>query len=215
MQLSDTGESRLNGYLFVLQRTLGTSLPAAVVRDAVREIESHLRERVSTATPVPDERTSLEQILMELGPPLRVAQAYAAERTLDEAVTTGRLLPIVRAVVHLATTTVGGFFAAILITVGYVAAAGGAIIAVAKIVFPENTGFWYRHGYSGELGTWPSNLSINPWPAPGEHPVGGYWVVLIGVLMAVFFFVVTHRGARKFLAWFQQRRRRGIFEQSE
>jgi hypothetical protein len=211
MELSDTGESRLNGYLFVLQRTLGTSLPKDVVRDAVREIESHLRERVSAATPEPDERTSLEQILMELGPPLRVAQAYATERTLDEAVTTGRLLPIARAVGHLATTTVVGFFASILILIGYAFAVGGLIIAVGKVVFPAYTGFWYRDGYSGSLGTWPTNLSINFWPPPGEQPAGGYWVVVIGVLMGVFFFTVTHRSARRFLAWFRGRRG-GIFE---
>jgi hypothetical protein len=214
MQLSDTGESRLNGSLFVLQRTLGTSLPGDVVRDAVREIESHVRERVTAATPEPDERAALEQILMELGPPLRVAQAYSTERTLDEAVTTGRLLPIVRAVAQLATTTVMGFLAAILILVGYAIAVGGAIIAVAKVVFPDYTGFWYRGGYSGSFGRWPTSLSINPWPAPGEHPVGGYWVVLIGVLMAVFFFVGTHRGARKFLAWIRGRRS-GVFELRE
>jgi len=214
MELSDTGESRLNGYLFVLQRTLGTSLSKDVVRDAVREIESHLRERVSVAKPEPDERASLEQILMELGPPLRVAQAYATERTLDEAVTTGRLLPIARAIGHLATTTVVGFVASILIVVGYAAAVGGLIIAVGKIVFPDYTGFWYRDGYSGALGTWPSNLSINFWPRPGEQPAGGYWVVVIGVLMAVLFFAVTNRSARKFLSWFRARRR-GIFELPE
>jgi uncharacterized membrane protein len=210
MQLSDTGESRLNGYLFVLQRTLSTSLPPDLVRDAVREIESHLRERVATAQPEPDERTSLEKILMELGPPLRVAQAYAAERTLDEAVTTGRLLPIARAVGQLATTTVVGFLAAILIVAGYSMALGGLLIAVGKLVFPAHTGFWYRGGYAGSLGRWPTNLSIDFSPLPGEYPAGGYWVVLIGVLMAVFFFTMTHRGARKFLAWIRARRR-GMF----
>ena len=37
MELTDTGESRVNGYLFVLERTLKTFLPAETVRDAVRE----------------------------------------------------------------------------------------------------------------------------------------------------------------------------------
>jgi hypothetical protein len=95
--LSDTGEARVHGYLFVLERSLKTFLPTDVVHDAVREIESHLRERITAVKSLPDERTSLEQILAELGPPLRVAQAYSAERTLDEAVTTGRIVPIVRA----------------------------------------------------------------------------------------------------------------------
>ena len=45
MNLTTTGESRVNGYLFVLERSLKTFLPRDVARDAVREIESHLRER--------------------------------------------------------------------------------------------------------------------------------------------------------------------------
>ena len=78
MNLTEIGESRVNGYLFVLERSLKAFLPPEVVRDAVREIESHLRERIAAADGVPDERRLLERILEELGPPLRVAQAYSA-----------------------------------------------------------------------------------------------------------------------------------------
>src|SRR5256886_6329734 len=108
MQLTDAGESRINGYLFVLERSLKTFLPSDVVRDAVREIESHLRERIAAADGVPDERRALERILEELGPPLRVAQAYSAERTIDEAITTGRIVPTTRAIWHLAVSTLIG-----------------------------------------------------------------------------------------------------------
>src|SRR5213595_3738116 len=119
MQLTSTGESRVNGYLFVLERSLKTFLPADLARDAVREIESHLRERIEVAGATPDERTALERILSELGPPLRVAQAYSAERTIDEAVTTGRLVPILRAIGQIAATTVTGFLAALAVFAGY------------------------------------------------------------------------------------------------
>src|SRR5205823_11018638 len=119
MQLTDTGESRVNGYLFVLERSLKTFLPLDVVRDAVREIESHVRERIAAADAAPDERAALERILAELGPPLRVAQAYSAERTIDEAVTTGRLVPILRAIGQIAATTVTGFLAALAVFAGY------------------------------------------------------------------------------------------------
>ena len=55
MNLSQAGESRVNGYLFVLERSLKSFLPTDVVRDATREIESHVRERVA-AHPVPPPR---------------------------------------------------------------------------------------------------------------------------------------------------------------
>src|ERR1700730_17713353 len=119
MNLSKTGESRVNGYLFVLERSLGAFLSRDSVRDAVREIESHVRERVATADDGADERVALENILAQLGPPLRVAQAYSAERIVDEAIATGRVVPMLRAVWHLAVTTVVGFGAALGVFIGY------------------------------------------------------------------------------------------------
>src|SRR5450830_358631 len=142
--LSETGESRVNGYLFVLERSLGTFLPHEVMRDAVREIESHLRERIASATAAPDERTALETILAELGPPLRVAQAYSAERTIDEAIATGRIVPMMRAIWHLAISTVIGFFTALGLLIGYIIGVALLFIAILKPIFPNNVGFWVR-----------------------------------------------------------------------
>jgi hypothetical protein len=110
VNLTETGESRVNGYLFVLERSLKTFLPAETARDAVREIESHLRERVAVADGAPNERDAVEKMLAELGPPLRVAQAYSAERTIDEAVATGRVVPMLRAVWTLARRAISPAF---------------------------------------------------------------------------------------------------------
>src|SRR5205809_7121984 len=90
--LTETGEARVNGYLFVLERSLKTFLPMDVVRDAVREIESHVSERIAASDGSPNEREALERILLELGPPLRVAKAYSAERIVDEAIATERFV---------------------------------------------------------------------------------------------------------------------------
>ena len=142
MILSESGESRVNGYLFVLERSLGTFLPRDSVRDAVREINSHLRERIAAAASAPDERAALEKILGELGPPLRVAQAYSVERTVDEAVVTGKILAIVRAVWHVAMSTVTGFFAGLGLFTGYLLGVGLIIVAALKPIFPDNVGIW-------------------------------------------------------------------------
>src|SRR5206468_7470723 len=123
--------------LFVLERSLGAFLPRDAARDAVREIESHLRERIAGVDSPPDERAALEKILAELGPPLRVAQAYSAERTIDEAVTTGRLVPTLRAIWQGAWSTVSGFFTALFLFIGYVTGSAFLIIAALKPVFPN------------------------------------------------------------------------------
>ena len=199
MNLTETGESRVNGYLFVLERSLKTFLPVDVVRDAVREIDSHVRERVATADGAPNERAALEQILAELGPPLRVAQAYSAERTIDEAVATGRFVPIVRAVGHLAEKTVTGFVTAFVLFIGYAASFAFFAIAALKPVFPDNVGIQYRLGLPVGLG---AHFPVSP----GTDLRGGYWIIPIALFFGMGIFVATHRGARKYLAWWRGRR---------
>ncbi|MBI3401758.1 MAG: hypothetical protein HY048_10085 [Acidobacteria bacterium] len=199
MKLSDTGEARVRGYLFVLERSLRTFLPNDVTTDAVREIESHLRERIETATASPDERQTIEKILAELGPPLRVAQAYSAERTIDEAVTTGRFVPVLRAIWHLAVTTVAGFFTAVGLFVGYIASFAFLAIAALKPIFPNNVGIQYVHGL-------PINLSAHFPLSPGTDLRGGYWVIPISLFCGMGILVGTHRGARAFLRRWRERR---------
>ena len=199
MNLSTTGESRVNGYLFVLERSLSTFLPRDTVRDAVREIESHLRERIAAADATPDERTVLERILAELGQPLRVAQAYSAERTIDEAVTTGRFIPILRAIWHLAWTTVTGFFTGLVLLIGYVTSFGFFAIAILKPIFPQNVGVQFVHGFPVGLG---AHFPVSP----DVDLRGGYWIVPFALFCGLGVFVGTHRGARRYLAWWRSRR---------
>jgi len=123
----------------VLERSLRTFLPPTVAADASREVASHIRERVRQSDGSPNERDVLEHILNELGAPLRVAQAYASEMTMEEAVTTGRLGPVVHAVRHLATTSLGGFFGALALFAGDALRAGLlAAVALEPILSGEH-----------------------------------------------------------------------------
>lgn len=202
MKLSEAGEARIRGYLFVLGRSLRAFLPAEVASDSVREIESHLRERLAQTDSQPNESAAVERVLAELGPPLRVAQAYAAEMTVDEAVTSGRAVAIARALWHLATTTAAGFFAALGLFVGYLAGAVFVIIAALKPIFPANVGLFVIDGIPRSFGAL--------FPAPrGAEVWGGYWVIPLCLAIGLAILVVTHRGARRFLAWWRERRLRG------
>lgn len=201
MILSQTGESRVNGYLFVLERSLRTFLPSDVVRDAVREIESHVRERIAAAEGGPDERAALEKILAELGPPLRVAQAYSTERIIDEAVTTGRVVPMARAIWHAAVTTLVGFAAALCLIIGSLVGVAFLLIAVLKPVFPANVGLFVRDGSA-----FPHTFGAQfPIPA-GDHVVGGLWIIPASLICGLVALVFTYRLARRFLVWWQRRR---------
>jgi uncharacterized membrane protein len=199
MKLSDVGESRVRGYLFILGRSLRSSLPGDVVADALREVESHIRECVDQAEPTPDERTALERVLAELGPPLRVAQAYAAEITVDEAVSTGRLLPITRAVWQVASSTVKGFFIGLAILTGYLFGAALVLIAALKPIFPDNVGLFVVDGTIQGFG------ALFP-VAPGTEVYGGYWLIPVCLLTGQIILIGTHRGAWRFLSWWRAQR---------
>ena len=199
MHLTDTGESRVNGYLFVLERSLKTFLPPEVVRDAVREIESHLRERIVTADGAPNERATLEQILAELGPPLRVAQAYSTERTIDEAIVTGRVVPMTRAIWHLAVTTLVGSAVATGLFSAYAAGVAFIIAGLLKPIFPNNVGLLVVDGVPRSFG------AQVPMP-PGAVVYGGYWIIPVSIACGVAVLVLTHKAARRYLASWRKRR---------
>jgi uncharacterized membrane protein len=174
MNLTGTGESRVNG----------------------------VRERVASADGAPDERAALEHILAELGPPLRVAQAYSAERTIDEAMATGRVVPMLRAIRHVAGKTMLGFWVAVGVSAGYTVAVALLTVAVAKPLFPANVGVWVYN----ESGI-PHDLGMR-FPAPAdEHIIGGYWVIPICLILGVAALVWTNRLTLRFLGWWRKRRR--------
>jgi len=197
MNLTDTGESRVSGYLFVLERSLRTFLPPDIVQDAVREVGSHLRERVAQVEAVPDERTALEKVLEELGPPLRVAQAYSTEFALDEAVTTGRMVPMARAIWNMAVATVGGFCAALGLFIGYACGVAFLALAVLKPIFPNNVGI-VQQGNAYSIG---AQFPVQP----DAHLYGGYWIIPICLVSGLGILVGTHKGARKLLTNLRRR----------
>jgi len=153
---------------------------------------------------VPDERAALEKILSELGPPYRVAQAYSVERTLDEAVVTGRIVAILRAVWHVAMSGLSGFFAGLALLSGHLIGAAFLILGILKPVFPGNIGLWVNDD-SALKGF---DLSWRLGAGPGvrhDHLAGGYWVIPICLIAGFGLLFFSQRGARKFLGWWRRR----------
>ena len=199
MRLSEAGESRVRGYLFILGTSLQSFLPPKTVADALRELESHIRERVDQIDPEPDERTALERLLTEVGAPHKMAQAYAGELAIEEAVATGRIGSTARALWHLATTTIQGFFLALGLLIAYAFGIGFLCVALAKPIVPNSTGLLVVNGI-------PKGLGIFGSIPDGGELVGGYWVIPISIALGLGTLVVAHRGAGRFLGWWRSRR---------
>lgn len=204
MQLGDAGLSRVRGYLYVFERSLRAFLPTEVALDAVREVESHILDRAREIDALPDERTALARILMELGPPMRVARAYSLELTVDEAVVSGRTVAVARALWHLAATTVGWFFTVLGFLTAYLIGAAFVLIAVLKPIFPHNVGFVVIDGIPQGFGA-QFNLP------PGAEVYGGYGLIPVCILIGLAILVGTHLLTRRMLDRWRERRAQRSF----
>jgi hypothetical protein len=204
MNLSDDGESRIRGYLFMLESSLRTFLKRDVVADAVREVESHIRERVRETEPMPNERDALNRLLDAIGPPHRLARAYSAELAADEAVSSGRLWPTARAVFALALNTTEGFAVGVALLCGYLLSASCLIVALMKPIFPDNVGVRWVNGEFRGAG-WELFLE------PGTVITHGWWVMAICAVVGSLMLWLTHRGTRRYLRRVSERRLRAAF----
>ena len=202
MQIGDVAEGRIRGYLFVLDRSLRSFLPAETARDAVQEVHSHIRERVAEVSPVPDERSALEAVLAELGSPLKVARAYAREVTVDQALVTGRLLAVGRALAIFAARGVLHFFAALTLFTGYGIGFSFVLIALMKPLLPGNVGLFMVDGRFHGFGV---QFSL----PPGTEVLGGYWIVPLCLVAGAALLIGTHALARHLLARWRERRALG------
>jgi hypothetical protein len=198
MNLSNAGESRVNGYLHVFERAMHAAQPRALTEDAVREVESHIRERVADVAPMPNERDALERILVQLGSPDTLARAYSLELMMDEAAVGGRLTSVFRTLFHVATTGLRGFAGAVVLFSGYAIGLAFLSIAVLKPIFPANVGLWTRNGIPIAFG--------GKFPAPADlEVVGGYWVIHIALVIGLAITIATHRIARRWIATLRDR----------
>jgi hypothetical protein len=203
MNLSESGEARIRGYLFMLETSLKTFLKRDVVADAVREVESHIRERVRETEPMPNERDALNRLLDALGPPHRLARAYSAELAVDAAVSSGRLGAMVRAIFVLASNTVEGFAVGVALLCGYLLSASCLLVALMKPIFPDNVGLRWVNGEFRGAG-W------EPFLEPGMVMTDGWWVMGICAVVGSILLWLTHRGARRYLRRVGERRLRRI-----
>ena len=204
MTLSEAGESRIRGYLFMLENSLRTFLRRDIVVDAIREVESHIRERVRETEPMPNERDALNRLLDAIGPPHRLARAYSAELAVDEAVSSGRLWPTARAVFALALHTTEGLAAGVALLCGYLFSAGCLLVALAKPIFPDNVGVrWVNGEFRG--------AGLEFFEQPGTVMTHGWWVMAICAVVGGLLLWLTHRGTRRYLRRVSERRLRAAF----
>ena len=199
MKLSDAGEGRIRGYLNLLKQSLRSFMPSDVAADSVREVESHIRERLEALGEDADERARIERVLTGMGSPLDLARVYASELTFDEAAATGRLGPLLRSLWLLAATTVSGFVKALVYFTGYAVGLAFLGLAPLKLLFPDNVGLFVRDGIPQRFG---AQFPVSE----GVEIVGGLGLVPLCLVVGMLLILATHRAARRTIARFKESR---------
>jgi uncharacterized membrane protein len=178
-------QTRIDAYLMNLRRCLG-ELPPEEVNDILREIRSHILERVEAAGQLTDEK--LVSILKALGKPEDIGPLYQADAMVARARSSFSPTLILRTVLRWAMKSAVGFAVFIVGLTGYGMALSFLICAVMKPIFPDHVGAWLGDG------GFSMGLEV---PAPHRTEVLGWWIIPIGLVAGTLLLIATTR----FLRW--------------
>ncbi len=213
----------VDGYCNRLWKALH-KLPGAEREEIVREVRSHIVERVEAESKVTEQ--VLTEILEAVGDPKALASEYKAQAVLRQATHSRSPWVLLRATLHWATTSVVGVVALLAAVIGYGCGTVFFLSGFLKPIFPSRIGLWLApqrtlcFGYwNGHLsGTALYGISVRP-PAdfvlgtlgPTDGPVRellGAWLSPVAVFCGVLCLLGTSLVARWFIAKFKPKSKR-------
>ena len=202
-------------------------LPAPEREDLIREVRSHILERVEAGPEVTTE--ALAKILREVGEPKDLAAEYRIQAALHDATRseiTWALRPwmLLRATLRWGLTSVAGFVAFLVTVAGYGCALVFYLCALLKPIFPSHIGLWLAAQRTLSLGYWNGRLtgaevygmSVRPPNSfvvlgtlgPVDGPMRellGFWLIPIGFLCGAVFCIATSFFVQWFIARFRRK----------
>ena len=176
-----TPETKVNDYLARLRSEL-TGMTVSEREDIVEEIRMHIRERSN------DPQSSLDAVLVGLGPADELAQQYRTGLLVQKAQKSTSPLLILRAALRWATTGVEGFMVFVIALTGYATGVAFLLLAIMKPLFPVNTGLWVgpdEFNFSFRMGATMTN------PASPVHEVLGWWLIPVCLVAGSLSLVLT------------------------
>jgi uncharacterized membrane protein len=176
----------VEAYLKELRALLGP-MRLSEREEIVREIEAHLRD----ALELPGATAQAE--LARLGPAAKLAAEYRDGMLIRRASQSFSPLLLVRASLRLATRGVSGVAVFFLAIFGYSLGGGLVVTALAKGIFPANTGLWIEDGRLVASGT------IFPAPPLPAHEVLGWMYIALALTAGSLLMLMTSAAIRNLL----------------
>lgn len=204
-------------------------LPTPEREELIREVRSHIFERVEAEPEVTTE--ALTKILREVGEPKELAAEYRTQAALSEATrseATSVLRPwmLLRATLSWGLTSMTGLVAFLVTVAGYGCALVFYLCALLKPFFPSRIGLWLAAQRTLSLGYWNGRLtgaevygmSVRPPNSfvvlgtlgPVDGPVRellGHWLIPVSFLCGAVFCVATSIFTRWFITKFRSKKK--------
>lgn len=165
-----TDEAQSREYVRRLQRAL-SPLPKEDRLAIVAEIESHIADCTGAG------KTPLFEVLEGLGSPEELAATYVEQYRLTDALSGSKHISLFFIVLERATRSILALTTGLAAALFYVFALAFAAVAVLKPILPGNVGFWFGPGVF--------DFGAIDKPPAGVHELLGYWIVPVGVVLAV------------------------------
>ena len=205
------------------------NLPTPEREDFVREVRSHILERVEAEPEVTAE--VLTKIFRAVGEPKELASEYRTQTMLREATCSDapwvlRPWVLLRATLRWGVTSIAGLVAFLVTVIGYGCTVVFYLCALLKPIFPTHIGLWLTAQHTLSLGYWngrllgaevygmslrpPINFVVLGTLGPTEGPIRellGNWLIPIGFLCGALFFLATSMFTRWFIARFNRRKK--------
>jgi uncharacterized membrane protein len=206
-------------------------LPTPEREDFIREVRSHILERIEARPEVTKE--AITRILQEVGEPMELAAEYRTQAALREAtqseVTWGlRPWMILRATLRWGLRSVTGLVAFFVAVVGYGFTLVFYLCGMLKAIFPSRIGLW-QSAHQFSLGYWNSHvagadagaefygMSVRPpysfvllgTQGPTNGPIRellGYWLIPVGIVCGAVFYLATSFVVRWFITRFRRKK---------
>ena len=205
------------------------NVPSSERDDLIREVRSHILERVEAEPKVTPE--VLTKILRAVGEPKVLAAEYRTQVMLREATRKDapwvlRPWVLLRATLRWAVTSMAGLIAFVATVIGYGCSAVFLICAVLKPLLPSRIGLWLAPQHTLSLGYWNGRISgsevygISVRPpisfvlgtlGATEGPVRellGNWFIPVSILCGALFFVATSLVARWLIGKFTRKKKK-------
>lgn len=179
---------RLETWLRDVRKGL-SGLPRPEIEETLQELRSHVIDRLDSNRG----QIGLDAVLSGLGDPAEVARLNVEARMKTADSDRDSILVQLRAAARLGWRGTRLFLAS---AFGYGLALGCLVLTVAKIIAPDRFGLWRIPDSGGDL-----SISLGGYtPYSGAHDILGFWIIPLGLAVAVTLAWLTYRYDRRAVA---------------